>query len=107
MSLKSIQLATISPSNRAEGKFTVDVHSDDGNQLATFDCDSERDAVKLRDAIREHAARLRRVADYRSPPVKRAGFTCACVHCSAAYGPQDERCPSCGAFEAKATGSTS
>lgn len=65
MALKNIQLATISPSNRAEGKFIVDVHSDDGLVCATFDCDSEHDAVKLRNAIRDHASRLRRVSDYR------------------------------------------
>ena len=64
MALKSIQLAAISPSNRAEGKFIVTVHSDDGNKFADFDCDSERDAIVLRNAIREHAARLRHVADY-------------------------------------------
>lgn len=65
MPLENIQLATISPSNRAEGKFTVCVHSNDGNQLADFDCDSEHDAIVLRNAIRQHAARLRHVADYR------------------------------------------
>lgn len=65
MPLKSIQLATISPVNRAEGKFIVDVHSDDGSMRATFDCDSELDAIKLRNAIREHASRLKRVSDFR------------------------------------------
>lgn len=65
MSLKSIQLATIDPSNRAEGKFNVTVHSDDGHLLAIFDCSSEHDARHLRNAIREHADQLRRVADYR------------------------------------------
>lgn len=68
MSLKSIQLATISPSNRAEGKFTVTINSDDGNMAATFNCSSERDAVRLRNAIREHADELRRVFDYRPKP---------------------------------------
>ncbi len=65
MALKSIQLATISPSNRAEGKFIVDVHSDDGKLTATFDCSSECDAVQLRKAIRDHADQLRRVSDFR------------------------------------------
>jgi hypothetical protein len=73
MALKSIQLATISPSNRAEGKFTVDAHSDDGNICATFDCDSEHDAIKLRNAIREHAARLRRVSDFSDRRTQQAG----------------------------------
>lgn len=70
MSLKSIQQAAINPINRAEGKFEVVVHSDDGNQIAMFNCDSEHDAIKLRDAIRDHASCLRRVADYR--PVARS-----------------------------------
>ena len=64
MTLKSIQLATIDPSNRAEGKFTVTVHSDDGDKGAIFDCSSERDAIELRRALRENADRLRRVFDY-------------------------------------------
>lgn len=64
MALKSIQLATISPINRAEGKFIVEAHSDDGLVTAVFDCDSEADAIALRNAIREHAARLRRVFDH-------------------------------------------
>lgn len=65
MALKSIQLAAINPIDRAAGKFEVLVHSDDGHQLAEFDCDSEHDAIALRNAIREHASRLRHVADYR------------------------------------------
>ena len=65
MPLQSIQLATISPSNKAEGKYTVTVHSDDGQQMADFDCSSERDAITLRNAIREHADRLRHVNDFR------------------------------------------
>jgi hypothetical protein len=72
MSLKNIQLATISPSNRALGKFTVTVHSEDGHQLADFDCSSEFDARALRNAIREHADRLRHVADYRKGHVEAA-----------------------------------
>lgn len=65
MSLKNIQLAAINPINRAEGRFEVVVHSDDGNQIAQFDCSSEHDAITLRNAIREHADRLRHAADYR------------------------------------------
>mgnify|MGYP001276664421 CR=1 FL=1 len=65
MSLTSIQLCTIDPVERAAGKFQVTVHSDDGRQLAIFDCSSEMDALHLRTAIREHADQLRRVADYR------------------------------------------
>ncbi len=65
MTLANQELATISPSNKAEGKYTVTVHSDDGLLLADFDCDSESAAVALRNAIRQHAARLRHVADFR------------------------------------------
>ena len=68
MPLKSIQLATISPSNRAEGKFIVTVHSDDGHVSADFDCGSERDAITLRNALRDHADRLRGVYDYTPKP---------------------------------------
>ena len=71
MSLKNIQLAAINPINRAEGRFEVVVHSDDGDQIAQFDCSSERDAITLRNAIREHADRLRHAADYR--PRKASG----------------------------------
>lgn len=66
--MQNIQLATISPSNRAEGKFTVCAHSDDGQQSADFDCESEHDAIVLRGAIRTHAARLRHVTDFRDKP---------------------------------------
>lgn len=72
MALQSIQQCHIDPINRAEGKFTVTVHADDGNQLAVFDCSSEADAIKLRNAIRDHADRLRRAADYRERPLKKA-----------------------------------
>lgn len=65
MSLTSIQLCTIDPVDRAAEKFQVTVHSDDGKQLAIFDCTGEMEALKLRTAIREHADQLRRVADYR------------------------------------------
>jgi hypothetical protein len=72
MPLASIQLATISPSNKAEGKYIVTVHSDDGQQMADFDCDSEHDAIVLRNAIRQRAARLRHVVDYRPRPNRTA-----------------------------------
>lgn len=73
MSLKDIQLAAINPLNRAEGKFEVIVHSDDGAQQAQFTCSSEDDAIRLRNAIREHADCLRRVADYRPSAPKKDG----------------------------------
>lgn len=67
MPLSNIQLAAINPINRhpLANRFEVVVHSDDGNQIAMFDCASETDAIKLRNAIREYADKLRRVADYR------------------------------------------
>lgn len=65
MSLKSIQLATISPIDRANGLFEVTAHSDSGDQIAHFRCSSERSALALRDAIREHADCLHNVGDYR------------------------------------------
>lgn len=65
MSLASIQLCTIDPVDRAAGHFAVTAYSDDGKQMAIFDCSSEPDALRLRTAIREHADRLRRAADYR------------------------------------------
>ncbi len=65
MSLTSIQLCTIDPVDRAAGHFVVTAYSDDGKQMAIFDCSSEHDALRLRTAIREHADQLRRVADYR------------------------------------------
>ena len=71
MSLTSIQLCAIDPVDRAAGKFQVTVHSDDGKQLAIFDCSSEMDARRLRTAIREHADQLRRVADYRERQANR------------------------------------
>lgn len=69
MSLASIHLCAIDPVDRAAGKFQVTVHSDDGKQLAIFDCSSEMDALRLRTAIREHADQLNRVADYRERKV--------------------------------------
>ena len=65
MALQSIQLCHMDPVDRARQKFTVQINSDDGKMLAVFDCSSEHDAIKLRNAIREHADQLRRVADYR------------------------------------------
>ena len=65
MPMKDINLVQINPSNRAEGKFTVTIYSDDGQLQATFDCDSEHAALTLRSAIREHATQLRSVANYR------------------------------------------
>ena len=61
MALKNIQLCHMDPVNRAEGKFSVTANSDDGRLQAVFYCDSEDDARKLRDAIRDHATELRRV----------------------------------------------
>jgi hypothetical protein len=52
------------PANDRNG-FTVTVHSDDGHQHATFDCDDEASARALRNTIREFATSLRRVSDYR------------------------------------------
>lgn len=63
MPLQSIQLATISPSNRAEGRFTVTCHSDDGMKLVDFETSSEGSAIWLRAALREHADRLAHVFD--------------------------------------------
>jgi hypothetical protein len=72
MPLKSIQLAAINPIDRAAGKYEVVVHSDEGDQLAMFDCPSEHDAVQLRNAVRQHADRLRSVGDYRDRPRRAA-----------------------------------
>ena len=69
MTLKSIQLATISPQDRARQLFTVDVHSDDGTKGAIFRCTGEREALHLRDAIRYHADALVRTFDYDKPTV--------------------------------------
>jgi hypothetical protein len=66
MSLKNRELATISPSNRREGRYTVDVYSDDGHQFASFNCGSESSARALRDAIRDHADSLRYVQNARA-----------------------------------------
>lgn len=61
MALKSIQLCHIDAVDRARDKFTVTINSDDGQQQAIFRCDSEDDARKLRNAIRDHAVNLKRV----------------------------------------------
>jgi len=50
MSLKNIQLAAINPINHLNNLFDVVVHSDDGHQIAMFDCTGESDAIKLRRA---------------------------------------------------------
>jgi len=65
MSLKNIQLAVINPIDRDAGRFEVVVYSDDGLQFARFVCGSERAAVALRNAIREHADCMYHVANYR------------------------------------------
>lgn len=64
MPLKSIQLCHMDPVDRGRTAFTVTVNSDDGKQHATFNCSSESAARALRNAIRDHADELRRVADY-------------------------------------------
>ena len=66
MALKSIQLCHIDPVNRAEGAFTVTINGDDGNISAVLRCSSELDAIRLRNAIRDHADYLARVDDFRS-----------------------------------------
>lgn len=64
MALKDIQLCHMDPVDRAQDKFTVTVHSEGGSLYAMFDCSSKHDARELRNAIRDHATRLKRVADY-------------------------------------------
>ena len=66
MALKSIEFATVSrsPTHENPNRFTVDVYSDNGNIHAEFECASEADALALREAIRQHADRLRRVFMY-------------------------------------------
>ena len=66
MALKSIQLCHLDPVDRTADKFSVTINDDAGEQLAIFDVTGERNAVILRNGIREHADRLRRVADYRT-----------------------------------------
>jgi len=62
MALKSIQLAHMD--RHEEDSFTVTVWSESQQQYAKFKCANERHAVKLRDALREHAECLVQVADY-------------------------------------------
>jgi hypothetical protein len=69
MSLVSIQLCHMDRNARSGDvhgpePFTVTVWSDNQKMFATFDCVDEAEAIQLRNAIREHAQRLRRVADY-------------------------------------------
>ena len=64
MALKNIQLCLMDRSNRADGSFTVTVWSDDQRRCAEFLCGSESEATYLRNAIREQAAKLRRVTDF-------------------------------------------
>lgn len=65
MALASIQLCHIDPIDRAAGKFQVTVHHEGDNMQALFTCSSERDAIALRNAIREHADCLSDVFDFR------------------------------------------
>lgn len=66
MALKSIQLAHMDRhvDKSGESNFRVTIHSDDQQMHATFACSTESDARILRDALREHANSLQRVADY-------------------------------------------
>lgn len=56
----------INPINRAKGRFEVVVykHGSNGDIGAYFLCDSEEDALKLREALRFNAALLSHVHDY-------------------------------------------
>jgi len=65
MALKSIQLATISPIDKARDLYEVTLHNDEGNVHATINCIGERSALTVRNALREHADRLRGVSDFR------------------------------------------
>lgn len=69
MALKSIQLChidrvTVHADDGNDFVWEVTVHSDTQQQLAVFRCQTETDGLALRNAIREHAMKLRRVADY-------------------------------------------
>ena len=72
MALQSTQLCHMDPVDRASGKFTVTCNTEAGDVLATFACSSEHDARQLRNAIRDHADKLARVADYRDRVAIRA-----------------------------------
>ena len=52
-----------------------------------------------RDAARQAAKQQPRLLDTPQTSKQVTGYECA--HCRAAYGPADERCPRCGAFEAR------
>lgn len=69
MPLQSIQLCHIDRVSLDRARddtpaWDVTVHSDDQQQHATFRCTTEADGIALRNAIRQHADKLRRVADY-------------------------------------------
>lgn len=65
MALKDIQLCHMDPEDRANQKFSVTAHDNDGKQQATFECTTEFNARMLRNAIRDYADKLRYVVDYR------------------------------------------
>jgi hypothetical protein len=67
MALKSAQLCDIDPRIDDAGVklFHVTVWSDELTKFATFTCATESAALALCAAIREHADRLYRAADYR------------------------------------------
>lgn len=75
MALANIQLCHMDALDRAAGRFSVTVHSEAGDQFATFHCSSERAAHDLRNAIRDNADSLHRVADYRDRSSKPALFS--------------------------------
>lgn len=69
MALQSIQLChidrvTVNADDGTDHVWEVTVHSNDQQKHATFRCATEGAALALRDAIRENADKLRRVADY-------------------------------------------
>lgn len=69
MPLKSIQLChidrvTLAREDGDVNAWEVTIHSDDQMQHATFRCETEAGGLALRNAIRENASFLRRVADY-------------------------------------------
>ncbi len=66
MALKNIQLCHLdrAPTHANPQRCTVTIHNDDGDAHAEFECADEQAAVRLRNAIRENADRLRSAADY-------------------------------------------
>lgn len=68
MPLKDIKLCHMDrhPTHSNPHEFHVTAWSDDGSKSATFVCQSEYDAHRLREAIRYHSNRLR---DVRQLPV--------------------------------------